>query len=102
MGRGVDKRQQLNRVPKRVKFDGEPDVLFCPALHPSDSLGQTVGNPIKLSKKTSVVPSVAIALAVPLGWCSTMVVGSEHQNDVSVTTKVDWKGRWAQWKTLPF
>ena len=36
-----------------------------------------------MSKKTSVVPSVTITLAVPLGWCSTVVVQPEKRRLLS-------------------
>ena len=61
-GRGVDKRQKINCVPKRVNFDAEPDDPSG-RWHP-DSLGQTVDNAIEMFNKSIVAPSVAIALTL--------------------------------------
>ena len=74
------------------------DMEDDPSAWLHDSLGQTVEKTIEMFKEQSrVAPSVAIALTLfPPGWCSTVVVESGQPEVVSVTTRVDWGGWWAQ------
>ena len=60
-------------------------------------MGQTVERAIKhveeFQSRTSVIMTLTL---LPLGWCSTVVVVSEQPQDVSVKTRVEWGGWWAQ------